>query len=214
MKKNVADRDESIRKLKYDRFEWEQVKFKSQVDIHNLLKDYDIQQQECTKANQKILRMRKQRASLKEHTASLQDENTALKELYEQLEKKYRETFDEKRSEYVGMKQRVLSVQHENLELKNELSTVEDAYTQLESELSTVEDAYTQLESELTTVEDENSVLKNELSTSSKKYENLLLMNNNQHEHLVENQHLRSRIDEIETWFDEAWAGFRLEVHT
>ena len=200
MKKNVADRDESIRKLKYDRFEWEQVKFKSQVDIHNLLKDYDIQQQECTKANQKILRMRKQRASLKEHTASLQDENTALKELYEQLEKKYRETFDEKRSEYVGMKQRVLSVQHENLELKNELSTVEDAYTQLESEL--------------TTVEDENSVLKNELSTSSKKYENLLLMNNNQHEHLVENQHLRSRIDEIETWFDEAWAGFRLEVHT
>ena len=57
-------------------------------------------------------------------------------------------------------------------------------------------------------------MLKDELSTSSKMYVNLLLMNNNNNnqEYLVENQQLRSRMKEIETWFDEAWAGFRLEV--
>ena len=112
-----------------------------------------------------------------------------MKGLYDQLEKKYHETFSEKRSEYVDMKQRVRSVELENSMLSVELQSVEE----------------------------EKTVLKDELSTSSKMYENLLLMNNNNNnnnhqEYLVENQQLRSRIKEIETWFDEAWAGFRLEV--
>lgn len=185
MIQKVAERDARIRKLKSDRFDWEQKKLKCEVDLQDLLKDYELQQQECKKANQKIVRMREQRTSLIEHNNSLQEENTALKSLYEQLEKKYHETFDEKRSEYVGMKQRVRNVEHENLQLKSKISTVKE----------------------------EKSSLKNELSTSSKMYENLLLMNNKNHEYLMENQQLRSRITEIETWFDEAWAGFRLEVH-
>lgn len=199
MIKKVADRDASIHKLKGERFQWEKVKLKCEDDLRELLKDYALQQQECTKANQKIVRMREQRAGLTEQNNSLQEHNIALKKLYEELEKKYRETFDEKRSEYVGMKQRVRNVERENSTLKGQIRDVEDAYSELKIELSTIED--------------EKLELRDELSTSSKKYENLLLINNNNHDYLVENQQLRSRIAEIEAWFDEAWAGFRLEVN-
>ena len=163
---------------------------KCEDDLKYLLQDYAVQQQQTGLANQKIVRMREQRADLHDQNKSLHEQNTALKGLYEQLEKKYHETFSEKRSEYVSMKERVRTVEHENSVLNDKLQSVEK----------------------------ENSTLKDELSTSSKMYENLLLMNNNNnsnnnhHKHLIENQQLRSRIKEIETWFDEAWAGFRLEV--
>ena len=44
-----------------------------------------------------------------------------------------------------------------------------------------------------------------------KKYKNLLLFHNRDHL-LIENESLRKRLDTIEEWFDDAWAGFRLEV--
>ena len=189
MREKIADHEVSIRKMKADRVDWEQVKMKCEDDLEHLLKDYDFQQQQTELANQRIVRMRQQRASLHDQNKSLHEQNIALKKLYDQLEKKYHETFSEKRSEYVDIKQRVRSVELENSMLSVELQSIEE----------------------------EKTVLKDELSTSSKMYENLLLMNNNNNnnnhqEYLVENQQLRSRIKEIETWFDEAWAGFRLEV--
>ena len=192
MREKIADHEAFIRKMKADRIDWEGVKIKCEADLEHLLKDYALQRQQTELANQRIVCMREQRAELHDQNKSLHEQNIALKGLFNQLEKKYHDTFSEKRSEYVGMKQRVQTVEEENSMLSDELQSVEE----------------------------ENSMLKDELSTSSKMYENLLLMNNNNnnnnnnnhHEYLVENQQLRSRIKEIETWFDEAWAGFRLEV--
>ena len=170
MRGNVADHEATIRKLNTERLEWGQVKSKCEMDLKDLLQDYALQQQQADSAQQKIVQMRDQQATLKDQNTTLQEQNKTLKGLYDQLEKKYRETFDEKRSEYVHMKHRVRSV------------------------------------------EQENATLKSDISTTSKRYENLLLMNNNHHDHIVENRQLRSRIKDLETWFDEAWAGFRLEI--
>ena len=168
----VTDQEATIHKLNTERLEWEQVKSKCE-NLQHLLQDYALLQQQAESAQQKVVQMRDQRASLKDQNTSLQEQNKALKGLYDQLEKKYHETFNEKRTKYVDMKQRVRFL------------------------------------------EQENAALKGELSTASKKYESLLLMDNdsnNYHDHIVENKQLHSRIKEIETWFDEAWAGFRLEV--
>uniref|UniRef100_A0A7M5UNR2 Uncharacterized protein n=2 Tax=Clytia hemisphaerica TaxID=252671 RepID=A0A7M5UNR2_9CNID len=58
----------------------------------------------------------------------------------------------------------------------------------------------------------ENQRLRNSLSQSNNKYESLLLLDTTHQEVIEENEKLTSRIHNIEEWFDEAWAGFRLEV--
>uniref|UniRef100_A0A7M5UI42 Uncharacterized protein n=1 Tax=Clytia hemisphaerica TaxID=252671 RepID=A0A7M5UI42_9CNID len=58
----------------------------------------------------------------------------------------------------------------------------------------------------------ENQRLRKSLSQSNNKYESLLLLDTTHQEVIEENVTLTSRIQNIEEWFDEAWAGFRLEV--
>ena len=163
MRKKIEDYEARVKKMNSERFEWESEKKKCEEDLKILLEDY-AQRGELLNACQ--AKVEKYKESEQEHRQNF----NALKDLYETLEKKYKDTFNKERPEYVGMIKRV-----ESLEI-------------------------------------ENKRLRKSLSESNVKYESLLLLDTTHQEVIEENENLTSRIQDIEEWFDEAWAGFRLEV--
>ena len=163
LRQKIEDYEARVKKMNSERFEWESEKKKCEEDLKILLEDYAERGELLTTCQAKVEQYKE---SEREHHQNFD----ALKDLYKTLEKKYKDTFNKERPEYVGMIKRV-----ESLEI-------------------------------------ENKKLKKSLSESNVKYESLLLLDTTHQEIIEENEKLTSRIQNIEEWFDEAWAGFRLEV--
>lgn len=114
----------------------------------------------------------------------------------------------------------ILHICEQQAILRDENTALRELYETLEEKYHTTfnkkRTEYVSMKNRVRCVEQANDRLRDEVSTTCKKYENLLLFGNNnngsQQDLLVENQELSSRLDDLETCFDEAWAGFRLEV--
>jgi len=171
------------------------------------------QQETSSKQNSGEKEIEALKAKLQEQTKqNTRYKNCAskFKDAIKELKARHEANLKIKNDENESLRREIIRLERENGEVSSE--QLKEKNIILESEIKSVRLERSESNNKIKKLELEIENNAKELEISEKRYQNLLVLPFGRDELLKENEHLKKQIDKIDKYFDETWAGFRVEV--